>query len=206
MLNHKISKKQTEILEYIKQEILDKGFPPSVREICKAVNLSSTSSVHAHLNSLEKMGYIKRDPAKPRCIIVADTAFNDIRTKTVSIPILGTISAGLPILAVENIQGYFPIPSDSISDDTQYFMLQIKGESMKNAGILNKDYILVRQQNTANNGEYVVAMLGDSVTCKTFYKEKDYIRLQPENETFSPIITDVCQILGKVVGLYRNFI
>lgn len=205
MNTKKISKKQSEILEFIKSEILDKGFPPSVREICKAVNLQSTSSVHAHLNSLEKMGYIKRDPAKPRCIIVEDENFNDIRTKTVNVPILGQISAGLPILAVENLEGYFPLPSDMVPQDCQTFMLQIKGESMINAGIFDRDLILVRQQNTAQNGDYVVAMIGDSVTCKTFYKEKDHIRLQPENEIFTPIITDVCQILGKVIGLFRRF-
>ncbi|MCQ2496694.1 MAG: transcriptional repressor LexA [Lachnospiraceae bacterium] len=205
MINKKISKKQSEILEFIKSEILDKGFPPSVREICQAVNLQSTSSVHAHLNSLEKMGYIRRDPAKPRCIIVEDENFNDIRTKTVNVPILGQISAGLPILAVENLDGYFPLPSDMVPQDCQTFMLQIKGESMINAGIFDRDLILVRQQNTAQNGDYVVAMIGDSVTCKTFYKEKDHIRLQPENDIFTPIITDVCQILGKVIGLFRRF-
>lgn len=205
MAKNKITKKQSEILEFIKQEILDRGFPPSVREICKAVDLRSTSSVHAHLNSLEKLGYIKRDPAKPRCIIVVDEVFNDMRTKVVNVPIIGTISAGLPILAVENMDGYFPLPTEVVPDDCQTFMLRIKGESMKNAGILDKDLILVRQQNTAENGDYVVALIGDTVTCKTFYREKDYIRLQPENEIFSPIITDVCQILGKVIGLFRTF-
>lgn len=200
-----ISKKQREILDYIKEQIVDKGFPPSVREICEAVHLKSTSSVHAHLNSLEKHGFIRRDPAKPRCIEIVDDSFSSFRRNNLNVPILGTVTAGLPILAVENYEGYFPLPSDVLPYGKEVFMLRVKGESMKNAGIHDKDLILVEQQTTANNGDYVVALIGDTVTVKTFYKEDGHYRLQPENEIFSPIITDVCQILGKVIGLFRLF-
>ena len=197
-------KKRLEILDYIKEQIVDRGFPPSVREICKAVDLKSTSSVHTHLNWLEKNGYIKRDPAKPRCIEITDESFGTFRKNNISIPILGQVTAGLPILAVENIEGYFPVPTDMFSQDSEYFMLRVKGESMINAGIFDRDLIMVRCQNTADNGEKVVAMVDDSVTVKTFFKEKGHFRLQPENDTFDPIIVDNCSILGKVVGLFRT--
>ena len=198
----KISAKQKEILEYIKDQIINRGFPPSVRDICEAVNLRSTSSVHSHLEALEKNGYIRRDPAKPRTIEIVDDSFNLTRRELVSVPIIGTITAGQPILAVENIEGYFPIPSEYMPNE-QTFMLKVKGESMINAGIFDGDKILVRQQNTARNGEPVVAMIDDCVTVKTFYKESDHIRLQPENDSMDPIIVPDVRILGKVIGLFR---
>ena len=205
MSKENITKKQLEILDYIKEQIIDRGFPPSVREICAAVNLKSTSSVHTHLSALEKNGYIRRDPAKPRCIEIADDSFNTYRKNSTNVPILGQVTAGLPILAVENIEGYFPLPTDSVPSGYETFMLRVKGESMIDAGIFDKDLILVRSQESASNGDIVVAMIDDGVTVKTFYKEKDHIRLQPENETFSPIIVEDCRILGKVIGLFRLF-
>ena len=198
----KISAKQKEILEYIKDQIINRGFPPSVRDICEAVHLKSTSSVHSHLESLEKNGYIRRDPAKPRTIEIIDDSFNLTRRELVNVPIIGTITAGQPILAVENIDGYFPIPAEYMPNE-QTFMLKVKGESMINAGIFNGDNILVRQQNTAKNGDMVVAMIEDSATVKTFYKESGHIRLQPENDSMDPIIVPDVQILGKVIGLFR---
>ena len=198
----KISAKQKEILEYIKDQIINRGFPPSVRDICAAVKLKSTSSVHSHLEALEKNGYIRRDPAKPRTIEIVDDSFNITRRELVSVPIIGTITAGQPILAVENIEGYFPIPSEYMPNE-QTFMLKVKGESMINAGIFDGDKILVRQQNTARNGDPVVALIDDSVTVKTFYKESDHIRLQPENDSMEPIILHDVKILGKVIGLFR---
>lgn len=199
----KITKKQEEILEYIKTQIINRGFPPSVRDICEAVNLKSTSSVHSHLESLEKNGYIRRDPAKPRAIEIVDDSFNLVRRELVNVPIIGTVTAGQPMLAVENIEGYFPVPSEYMPN-CQTFMLRVKGESMINAGIFDGDQILVQQQNTARNGDKVVALIDDSVTVKTFYKEKDHYRLQPENDTMDPIIVfNNLQILGKVIGLFR---
>lgn len=198
----KISKKQEEILEYIKNQIINRGFPPAVREICEAVNLKSTSSVHSHLESLERNGYIRRDPAKPRAIEIVDDSFNLTRCEMVNVPIIGTVTAGQPMLAVENIEGYFPIPSEYMPN-SQTFMLHVKGDSMINAGIFNGDKILVQQQNTARNGDKVVALIDDSVTVKTFYKEDGYYRLQPENDTMDPIIVKNLEILGKVIGLFR---
>ena len=200
----KISSKQKEILEFMKSEILSKGYPPAVREICEAVHLKSTSSVHAHLETLEKNGYIRRDPAKPRAIEIVDDSFNISRREIVNIPIVGTVTAGQPILAVENIEGYFPIPMDYMPN-TETFMLKVKGDSMINAGIFDSDYIIVQQQSHAQNGDFVVALIEDSVTVKTFYKEKDYYRLQPENDYMSPIIVPEVEILGKVIGLFRTF-
>lgn len=200
----KISAKQKEILEYIKSEILNRGYPPAVREICEAVNLKSTSSVHSHLETLEKNGYIRRDPTKPRAIEIVDDNFNLSRRELVNIPIVGTVTAGQPILAVENIEGYFPL----LAEDTpkgESFMLAVKGESMINAGILDGDHIIVRKQSTAENGQMVVAMLGDSVTVKRFFKEDGHFRLQPENDFMDPIIVDNVEILGKVIGLYRRY-
>lgn len=200
----KISTKQREILDYIKSEILQRGYPPAVREICEAVHLKSTSSVHSHLETLEKNGYIRRDPTKPRAIEIVDDSFNLSRNEIVNIPIVGTVTAGQPILAIENIEGYFPLLSEDIpKQDT--FMLKVKGESMINAGIFNGDLILVEKQVTAENGEIVVALIDDSATVKTFYKEDNYFRLQPENDTMDPIIVDHVEILGKVRGLYRRF-
>ena len=202
MAQGKISKKQLEILEYIKSEILRIGYPPAVREICEAVNLRSTSSVHAHLESLEKNGYIRRDPTKPRAIEIIDDSFNLTRREMVNVPMVGHVAAGEPILAVQNITDYFPIPMEYMpNNDT--FMLIVKGESMINAGIFDGDYVLVEQGNTARNGDMIVALVEDSATVKTFYKEDGYYRLQPENDFMDPIIVTECQILGKVIGVFR---
>jgi len=200
----KITSKQKEILEFMKNEILSKGYPPAVREICEAVNLKSTSSVHSHLETLEKNGYIRRDPAKPRAIEIVDDNFNLTRREIVNVPIVGTVTAGQPILAVENIESYFPIPMDYMPNQ-ETFMLKVKGESMINAGIFDGDTILVQKQSHAKNGDFVVALIEDSVTVKTFYKEKDYYRLQPENDYMEPIIVPEVDILGKVIGLFRMF-
>ena len=200
----RITDKQREILEYIKQEILNKGYPPTVREMCDAVHLKSTSSIHSHLESLEKNGYIRRDPSKPRTIEIVDDNFNLTRREVVNVPVVGSIAAGQPLLAVQNIDNYFPIPSEYMpNQDT--FMLHVKGDSMINAGIFDGDVILVKQQNTARNGEIVAALVDDSATVKTFYKETDHIRLQPENDTMDPIIVADCQILGVVFGVFRFF-
>lgn len=200
----KISKKQKEILEYIKDEIINRGYPPAVRDICEAVNLRSTSSVHAHLATLEKNGYIRRDPTKPRAIEIVDDSFNNIRREVVNIPIVGTVAAGQPLLAVQNIDNYFPVPAEYLPNK-DVFMLKVKGESMINAGIFDGDLIMVAQQNTAKNGDMVVALVEDSATVKTFYKEKGYFRLQPENDTMDPIIVKDVMILGKVIGNLRFF-
>ena len=200
----KISAKQQEILEYIKQEILNKGYPPAVREICEAVHLKSTSSVHSHLETLEKNGYIRRDPTKPRAIEIMDDTFNLTRREMVNVPIIGNVAAGQPLLAVQNIENYFPIPAEYMPNQ-ETFMLKVKGESMINAGILDGDHILVERQSTASNGEIVVALVDDSATVKTYYKEDGHYRLQPENDTMDPIIVDECSILGKVFGVFRFF-
>ena len=202
MHQEQITAKQQEILEYIKECVLKKGYPPSVREICEAVHLKSTSSVHSHLATLEEKGYIRRDPTKPRTIEIIDEEFNPARRELVNIPVIGTVAAGQPILAEENISDYFPVPAD-ILPNADVFMLEVKGESMINAGILNGDKVIVRMQNTAENGEMVVALLDDSATVKTFYKEDGHYRLQPENDTMEPIITDKVQILGRVIGIFR---
>ena len=198
----RITQKQSEILEYIKSQILNKGYPPSVRDICSAVNLKSTSSVHAHLESLEKNGYIRRDPTKPRTIEIIDDNFNLTRREMVNVPVLGQVAAGEPILAVDNITGYFPIPSEFMPNE-ETFILTVKGDSMINIGIYNGDRIVVEKCNTAENGEIIVALLDDSATVKRFYKENGHIRLQPENDFMDPIIVDDCMILGKVIGLMR---
>ena len=198
----KITAKQQEILDYIKDEILHKGYPPAVREICQAVNLKSTSSVHSHLETLEKNGYIRRDPTKPRAIEIMDDTFNLNRREMVNVPILGNVAAGEPLFAEENIEDYFPIPAEMVPN-SEVFMLHVRGESMINVGILDGDNVLVQQQNTAKDGEMVVALVEDSATVKTFYKEDGYIRLQPENDTMEPIIVPDCQILGKVFGIFR---
>lgn len=200
----KITAKQSEILEYIKKEILSKGYPPAVREICEAVNLKSTSSVHSHLETLEKNGYIRRDPTKPRAIEIIDDTFNLTRREVVNVPIVGTVAAGNPILAVENINNYFPIPAEYMPN-TESFMLTVKGDSMINVGIFNGDQILVSKQSAASNGDIVVALVDDSATVKTFYKEKGHYRLQPENDTMDPIIVNEVSILGKVFGVFRLY-
>ena len=199
----KITDKQREILEYIKAEILNRGYPPAVREICEAVKLKSTSSVHAHLETLEKNGYIRRDPTKPRAIEIVDENFNLTRREMVNVPIVGKVAAGEPILAVENIENYFPIPAEFMPNEPT-FILQVQGESMINAGIFDGDMVIVEQQPTADNGDIVVAMIEDSATVKRFYKEDGYYRLQPENDTMDPIIVPEVSIIGKVVGLYRS--
>ena len=204
MANGKISDKQKQILDYIKEEILNKGYPPTVRDICNAVGLKSTSSVHSHLETLEKNGYIRRDPTKPRAIEIVDDTFNLTRREVVNVPLVGRVAAGEPILAVENIDNYFPIPSEYMPNE-QSFMLKVKGESMINAGIFDGDNIIVQQQSTARNGDMVVALVDDSATVKTFYNEGDHIRLQPENDSMDPIIVNDCQILGKVFGVFRFF-
>jgi len=200
----KITDKQREILEYMKEQILSKGYPPSVREICTAVHLKSTSSVHSHLETLEKNGYIRRDPTKPRAIEIVDDTFQLTRRELVNVPILGKVAAGQPLLADNNINGYFPIPPEYVHN-AQTFMLTVRGESMINAGIFDGDLILVEQTSVARNGDIVVALIDDSATVKTFYKEDHYIRLQPENDTMDPIIVQDCMIMGKVIGLYRQF-
>ena len=202
MAQGKITPKQQQILEYIKESILRKGYPPSVREICEAVGLKSTSSVHSHLEALELNGYIRRDPTKPRTIEIIDDCFNLSRRELVNVPMIGTVAAGQPILAEENIENYFPIPVELLPNQ-QTFMLRVKGESMINAGILSGDQILVKQQEYARNGEIVVALVGDSATVKRFFKERGHYRLQPENDELEPIIVDEVKILGVVVGLVR---
>lgn len=198
----KISPKQQEILEYIKSQILERGFPPAVRDICEAVHLKSTSSVHSHLETLEKNGYIRRDPTKPRAIEILDDSFNFMRREMVNVPMVGRVAAGEPILAEQNIENYFPIPMEYMPNN-QTFMLRVKGESMINAGILDGDMVLVEQRSTARNGEMVVALIDDGATVKTFYKEEGVIRLQPENDTMDPIIVPDVVILGKVIGVFR---
>ena len=202
MAQGKISSKQQEILEFIKSEILTKGYPPSVREICQAVQLKSTSSVHAHLETLEKNGYIRRDPTKPRTIEITDGSFLCGRRELVNVPLIEHAAAGEPILASRNISGYFPIPSKYMPD-VQTFMLRVKGESMVNAGIFDGDLILASQQQTACNGDMVVAFVGDIVTVITFYKENGYFRLQPENDSMEPMIVKEVSVLGKVIGVFR---
>ena len=200
----RITEKQREILEYIKQEILNKGYPPTVRELCDAVHLKSTSSIHSHLESLEKNGYIRRDPSKPRAIEIVDDNFNLTRREVVNVPIVGSIAAGQPLLAIQNIDNYFPIPAEYMPNQ-ETFMLRVKGDSMINVGIFSGDVILVKQQSTASNGDIVAALVDDSATVKTFYKENDHIRLQPANDTMEPIIVPDCQILGVVFGVFRFF-
>lgn len=200
----KITKKQQDILNYIKEEILKKGYPPAVREICEAVQLKSTSSVHSHLETLEKNGYIRRDPTKPRAIEICDDNFQMVRTEMVSLPVIGRVAAGEPILAEENIESYFPVPAEMVPSG-ESFVLKVKGDSMINAGIYSGDQIFVHSCNTAVNGDTVVALIDDSATVKTFYKENGHIRLQPENDSMEPIIVDDCQILGKVFGVFRLY-
>lgn len=202
MSQGKITAKQQEILEYIKDCILKKGYPPAVREICEAVHLKSTSSVHSHLETLEMNGYIRRDPTKPRAIEILDEEFALTRREMVQVPMVGTVAAGQPILAQENIEDYFPIPANLLPNANIY-MLRVKGESMINTGIFDGDQVIVEQTNTARNGEIVVALVDDSATVKRFYKEDGYYRLQPENDTMDPILVPEVEILGKVIGLFR---
>ncbi|AKS38277.1 XRE family transcriptional regulator [Anoxybacillus gonensis] len=201
----KLSKRQQQILDFIKQEVRTKGYPPSVREIGEAVGLASSSTVHGHLARLESKGFIRRDPTKPRAIEILDEYESIPKTNVINVPIVGKVTAGQPITAIENIEEYFPLPERFVSPDDQVFMLQIVGESMIEAGILDGDYVIVRQQQTANNGDIVVAMTEENeATVKRFFKEKDHIRLQPENSSMEPIIVSNAMILGKVIGVYRS--
>ncbi len=198
----KISPKQAEILEFIRQEYLRKSYPPTVREICEAVHLKSTSSVHSHLETLERNGYIRRDPTKPRAIEIVDESLAMARREMVQVPVIGTVAAGLPLLASENIEGYFPFPAEMLPN-TDTYMLHVKGDSMVNAGIFDGDQVLCASASTAANGEIVVALVDDSATVKRFYKENGHFRLQPENDFMEPIIVDDVKVIGKVIGLFR---
>ncbi|WP_242730475.1 transcriptional repressor LexA [Bacillus altitudinis] len=202
----KLSKRQLDILKFIKEEVKSKGYPPSVREIGEAVGLASSSTVHGHLARLETKGLIRRDPTKPRAIEVLDEEEMNIpKSAVMNVPVIGKVTAGLPITAVENVEEYFPLPETFAAPDEQVFMLEIMGESMIVAGILDKDYVIVRQQSTANNGDIVVAMTEeDEATVKRFYKEDTHFRLQPENPSMEPIILQNVSILGKVIGVFRN--
>lgn len=204
MSQGKITKKQEEILGYIKEQILEKGYPPAVRDICAAVDLKSTSSVHAHLETLEKNGYIRRDPTKPRAIEILDDDFNLTRREVANIPLIGNVAAGSPILAEQNIENYFPMPVE-MAPNAQCFALRVKGDSMINIGINDGDYVFVAQTNSADNGDLVVALVEDGATVKNFYKENGHIRLQPQNDDYEPIILDSCRILGKVFGVFRLY-
>lgn len=195
--------KQREIYEYIKGCVLSKGYPPSVREICDAVGLRSTSTVHGHLERLEKKGLIRRDPTKPRAIELMKESVT--KREIIDIPIVGKITAGLPILAVENIEDTFSIPLNYIKSNNELFILNVSGTSMIEAGIFDKDLAIIEKCSTAENGDIVVALIENEATLKTFFKERDHIRLQPENKTMDPIIVKDCQILGKLVGIYRAY-
>lgn len=202
-----LTERQREILEYIKKEVEKKGYPPSVREIGEAVGLSSSSSVHAQLEKLEQLGYLRRDPTKPRAIEILGTMYGreEFRFKDlVNVPVVGTVTAGEPILAEQNIHDYFPLPKD-FTNSTDVFMLRVRGDSMINAGICDGDMVVVNQDSSPYNGDIVVALLGEEATVKRFYKEQHHVRLQPENEKYEPILTTEVQILGKVVGLVRKF-
>lgn len=198
-----LTSRQREILSYIKREVLSKGYPPSVREIGQAVGLSSSSTVHGHLGKLEEKGYIRRDPTKPRAIELINDR-DVVRKDIVNVPIVGRVTAGEPILAVENIEDFFPMPRDFANYEEEVFMLRVRGDSMINAGILDGDFVVVRQQSHAENGEIVVALIEDEATVKRFFKEADHIRLQPENPRLEPIIASDVHILGKVVGVFRK--
>lgn len=195
--------KQTEIYEFLKTYTEDKGYPPTIREICEAVSLKSTSTVHGHLKRLEKKGMIKRDTTKPRTLEIAE--FSTSKKELINIPILGKITAGTPILATENIEDTFSLPVNYIKHNKELFMLRVSGESMVNVGIRDNDLAIIEKADTARNGEIVAALIDDSATIKTFFKEKDYIRLQPENDTMDPIIVSDCKIIGKLIGIFRSF-
>ena len=202
MSQGRITTKKQEILEYIKETILKKGYPPTVREICEAVRLKSTSSVHSHLETLERNGYIRRDPTKPRAMEILDDTFALTRREMVQVPLIGAVAAGQPILAEENIEEYFPIPAE-LMPNNQTFMLRVKGDSMINAGIFDGDRVIVEQTPVATDGDIVVALIDDSATVKRFYKENGHYRLQPENDAMEPIIVSDLNILGKVIALFR---
>ncbi|MCR5737096.1 MAG: transcriptional repressor LexA [Eubacterium sp.] len=201
----KISAKQQQILDYIKEEILKKGYPPTVREICEKVGLKSTSSVHSHLSTLEENGYIRRDPTKPRAIEIMDDEFGLTRREMANIPIVGRVAAGEPLLAVENIEDYFSLPVEFMPSG-ESFILKVHGDSMINVGFFENDYLIVEKQSNAKNGDIVVALIEDSVTVKRFYKEDGHYRLQPENDNMDPIIVDDCTVVGVVRSLYRRMV
>ncbi|EJP6471329.1 transcriptional repressor LexA [Clostridium botulinum] len=194
--------KQNEVYNFIKLQIKEKGYPPSVREICKAVGLSSTSSVHFHLKRLEKEGLIKRDSSKTRAIEIVDPTS---KKEVINVPIVGTITAGNPILAIENIEDVFPLPIDYVKNTKDLFMLKVSGESMIEAGILDGDLAIIEKTDSANNGDIVVALIDNEATLKRFFKESSYIRLQPENKSMEPIILENCKVLGILVGIYRKY-
>ncbi|HYG57974.1 MAG TPA: transcriptional repressor LexA [Symbiobacteriaceae bacterium] len=201
-----LTERQRQVLQFIKEEIAKKGYPPSVREIGEAIGLSSSSTVHGHMARLEEKGFIRRDPTKPRAIEVLDESFSTPRKRTVNVPVLGRVTAGLPIYAEQNVEDHFPLPADFVrADEKELFFLTVQGDSMVEAGILDGDYVLVRHQPSANNGDIVVAMIEDEATVKRFFREKGHIRLQPENRYMDPIIVPAAEILGKVVGLVRRF-
>ena len=202
MSKGKITAKQQQVLDFIKAQILERGFPPSVREICQAVNLKSTSSVHSHLETLEKNGYIRRDPTKPRTIEITDDIFALMRREMSQVPILGDIAAGQPLLAEGNVEDYFPIPLEFMPNK-ETFILKVKGDSMINKGILDGDMVLVEESPVVSDGDMAVVLLEDGATVKTLYKEKDHVRLQPENDYMEPIIVKDVLVLGKVVGVFR---
>lgn len=204
MSKKRLTEKQEKILEYIKSQILEKGFPPAVRDICQAVGLKSTSSVHAHLETLEKNGYIHRDPTKPRAIEILDDSFYMIRREMAHVPVVGEVAAGSPVLAEENIESYFPIPIEYMPNNKTY-LLKVRGDSMIQAGILNRDFVLVEQTTQVSNGDIVVALIEDGATVKRFFKEEGVFRLQPENDALDPIIVKELHILGKVIGVFRFF-
>lgn len=201
-----MSKRQEDILTFIKEEVKTKGYPPSVREIGEAVGLASSSTVHGHLARLESKGLIRRDPTKPRAIEILEQEENSIgKQAVIHVPLVGKVTAGSPITAIENVEEYFPLPDAYNTNSDELFMLEIMGESMIEAGILDGDLVIVKKSSTANNGDIVVAMTEDNeATVKRFFKEKDYFRLQPENASMEPIIVNQVSILGLVVGLYRN--
>ncbi|MBS5124934.1 MAG: transcriptional repressor LexA [Clostridium sp.] len=194
--------KQLLIYEFLKDFTSQKGYPPTVREICKAVGLKSTSSVHGHLKQLEKEGLIKRDPTKPRALEIVDSV---IKKEMINVPIIGKVTAGLPILANENIEDSFPLPLDYVKHNNDLFMLKVSGSSMIKAGILDGDLAIIEKTQTASNGDKIVALIENEATLKTFYRENNHIRLQPENDEMEPIIVDNCSILGKLIGIYRTY-
>ena len=194
--------KQLLIYEFLKDFTSQKGYPPTVREICKAVGLKSTSSVHGHLKQLEKEGLIKRDPTKPRALEIVDSV---IKKEMINVPIIGKVTAGLPILANENIEDSFPLPLDYVKHNNDLIMLKVSGSSMIKAGILDGDLAIIEKTQTASNGDKIVALIENEATLKTFYRENDHIRLQPENDEMEPIIVDNCSILGKLIGIYRTY-
>ena len=204
MSKDKLTAKQEQVLDFIKQHLMAKSYPPTVREICEAVGLKSTSSVHAHLETLEKKGYIRRDQEKTRAIEIIDDdfGFNPFSREMVNIPMVGTVAAGVPLLAEQNITEYFPVPADMLPN-AETFMLRVKGDSMVNMGIYEGDQLIIKRQNTASNGDVVVALVDDSATVKRFYKENGHYRLQPENDFMEPIIVNECSVRGKVIGLIR---